>query len=126
MGLIQWATSPLGQNVPIHIAWFLIWVALIAGLLFLVVHAIYMRYFAKEKVFVADASPATTAQLPARIARHSLTARVFHWVMAASMLTLLITAFLPKVGVQFDWVTYHWIAGIVLTISRTSCITARS
>ena len=42
MGIIEWATSPLGQNVPIHIAWFLIWVALIAGLLFLVVHAIYI------------------------------------------------------------------------------------
>ncbi len=117
MGLIQWATSPLGQNVPIHIAWFLIWVAVIAGLLFLVVHAIYMRYFAKEKVFVADASAGTTAHLPARIPRHSLTARIFHWVMAASMLTLLVTAFLPKVGVQFDWVAYHWIAGIILTIS---------
>jgi cytochrome b subunit of formate dehydrogenase len=117
MGLIQWATSPLGQNVPIHIAWFLIWVALIAGLLFLVVHAIYMRYFAKEKQFLVDTSAAAAAQLPSRIPRHSLTARVFHWVMAASMLTLLVTAFLPKVGVQFDWVTYHWIAGTVLTIS---------
>jgi len=30
---------------------------------------------------------------------------------------LLFTAFLPKVGVQFDWVTYHWIAGAVLTAS---------
>ncbi len=37
--------------------------------------------------------------------------------MAAAMFTLLFTAFLPKVGVQFDWVTYHWIAGTVLTIS---------
>ena len=27
MGVIEWATSPWGQNVPIHIAWFLIWVA---------------------------------------------------------------------------------------------------
>ena len=26
-------------------------------------------------------------------------------MMAASMFTLLFTAFLPKVGVQFDWVT---------------------
>ena len=33
------------------------------------------------------------------------------------MFTLLFTAFLPKVGVQFDWVTYHWIAGTVLTAS---------
>jgi thiosulfate reductase cytochrome b subunit len=37
--------------------------------------------------------------------------------MAIAMLALLVTAFLPKVGVRFAWVTYHWIAGIVLTIS---------
>ena len=37
--------------------------------------------------------------------------------MALSMLALLFTAFLPKIGVQFAWVTYHWIAGIVLTVS---------
>jgi cytochrome b subunit of formate dehydrogenase len=116
MGIIEWATSPLGQNVPIHIAWFLIWVALIAGLLFLVVHAIYIRSFAGEKQFVAGSLP-DPAQLPARIPRHSLAARLFHWIMAASMFTLLFTAFLPKVGVQFDWVTYHWIAGTVLTVS---------
>ena len=30
--LIQWATSPWGKSVPIHIAWGLIWVAVIAGL----------------------------------------------------------------------------------------------
>jgi len=116
MGIIEWATSPLGQNVPIHIAWFLIWVALIAGLLFLIVHAIYIRYFAGEKQFVAG-SLADPAQLPARIPRHSLAARLFHWIMAASMFTLLFTAFLPRVGVQFDWVTYHWVAGTVLTVS---------
>src|SRR6202795_4100546 len=117
MGIIEWATSPLGQNVPIHIAWFLIWVALIAGLLFLIVHAIYVRYFAKEKEFTGEASPELVARLPERIPRHSLAARLFHWIMAASMLTLLFTAFLPKVGIQFDWVTYHWIAGAVLTAS---------
>ena len=33
------------------------------------------------------------------------------------MFTLLFTAFLPKVGVRFNWVTYHWIAGSVLTVS---------
>jgi cytochrome b subunit of formate dehydrogenase len=33
------------------------------------------------------------------------------------MFTLLFTAFLPKVGVRFNWVTYHWIAGVVLTAS---------
>src|SRR6202049_4320961 len=121
MGLLkqitEWATSPWGQNVPIHIAWFLIWVAAIAGLLFLIVHAIYVRYFAKPEEFAGNVSPTLEAIFPPRIPRHSLAARLFHWVMAAAMFTLLFTAFLPKVGVQFDWVTYHWIAGTVLTIS---------
>jgi cytochrome b subunit of formate dehydrogenase len=113
----EWATSPWGQIVPIHIAWFLIWVAVFAGLLFLVVHAIYIRYFAKGEAFAGGVPSTLAAVLPPKIPRHSLTARLFHWIMAASMLTLLFTAFLPKVGVQFDWVTYHWIAGIVLTVS---------
>ncbi len=42
---------------------------------------------------------------------------MFHWVMAAAMFVLLFTAFLPKLGVQFNWVTYHWVAGMVLTAS---------
>src|ERR1700689_32614 len=117
MGFLEWATSPWGQRVPIHIAWFLIWVAAIAGLLFLMVHATYVRYFAKHKEFAGSASPLIAARIPERIPRHSLTARLFHWIMAAAMFTLLFTAFLPKVGVQFDWVTYHWIAGSVLTVS---------
>ena len=48
MGFIEWATSPLGQNVPIHIAWFLIWVALIAGMLFL---GFALRLFLTERKF---------------------------------------------------------------------------
>jgi cytochrome b subunit of formate dehydrogenase len=115
--ITEWTTSPWGQNVPIHIAWFLIWVAALAGLLFLIVHAIYVRYFAGAEEFADSAPPTTTVVLPKRIARHSLAARLFHWIMAASMFTLLFTAFLPKIGVPFDWVTYHWIAGSVLTVS---------
>lgn len=117
MGIIEWATNPFGQRVPMHIAWFLIWFALIAGLAFLIVHAIYVRYFAKEKEFVADLASGQVAHLPERIPRHSLAARLFHWIMAAAMFVLLFTAFLPKVGIQFNWVTYHWIAGTVLTVS---------
>jgi cytochrome b subunit of formate dehydrogenase len=115
MGILEWATSPLGQRVPIHIAWFLIWVALIAGLVFLIVHAIYVRCFAKHKEFASV--QAENLNLPPRIPRHSLAARLFHWIMAAAMFVLLFTAFLPKVGVEFNWVSYHWIAGTVLTIS---------
>lgn len=117
MEFLEWATSPWGQRVPIHIAWFLIWVAAIAGLIFLIVHATYVRYFAKPKQFEGVVSPSVAARIPERVPRHSLPARLFHWIMAAAMLTLLFTAFLPKVGVEFNWVTYHWIAGVVLTIS---------
>jgi cytochrome b subunit of formate dehydrogenase len=121
MGIVkaitEWATNPWGQNVPIHIAFFLIWIAAIAGLLFFIVHAIYLRYFAKPEAFAGTVSPTLEVLLPRRIPRHTLAARLFHWIMAAAMFTLLFTAFLPKVGVQFDWVTYHWIAGTVLTLS---------
>jgi len=114
---LQWATDPWGKLVPIHIAWFLIWVSAIAGLLFLMIHATYVRYFAKPRHFTVDVSGLPAAAIPARVPRHSLAARLFHWVMALAMLTLLFTAFLPKVGLQFPWVTYHWIAGVVLTAS---------
>jgi len=117
MGVIEWATSPWGENVPIHIAWFLIWVAAILGLLFLIVHAIYVRYFAKGEEFVGSTPRDAAARLPERIPRHSLAARLFHWIMAAAMFTLLSSAFLPKNGMPFDWMTYHWIAGAVLTAS---------
>ena len=117
MGLVEMARSPWGQDVPIHIAWFLIYVAAIAGVGFLVVHAIWVRYFAKEEEFAGAPNVQAAASIPARVPRHSFAARAFHWIMAASMLTLLFTAFLPKVGVQFNWVLYHWIAGLVLTAS---------
>ena len=117
MGIVQWATSPWGQDVPIHISFVLIWVAAIGGLAFLIVHAIWVRYFAKKEVFEGATPPQAAARIPAQVPRHSLAARLFHWVMAAAMLALLITAFLPRIGVQFAWVTYHWFAGIILTAS---------
>jgi cytochrome b subunit of formate dehydrogenase len=118
VGIVTWARSPWGQDVPIHIAWFLIYVFAIAGLLFLIGHAIWVKFLAKEEEFAPNgASAARIARVPARVDRHSFAARAFHWIMAAAMLTLLFTAFLPKVGYQFAWVTYHWMAGIVLTVS---------
>ena len=118
MGLIQWAQSPWGVQVPIHIAWGLLWVCAAAGLLFLIIHALYVGYWAKSSSAHANAaSSVSVASLPEHVNRHSLGSRAFHGVMALAMLALVFTAFLPKVGVQFGWVTYHWIAGIVLTIS---------
>ena len=47
--------------------------------------------------------------------RHALPDRLFHWIMAASVIVLGATAFLPIIGVKFEWVPIHWPAGILLT-----------
>lgn len=116
MGVIETAASPWGQTVPIHISFFLIWVAAIGGLFFLIGHAIWLK-FQKPDEYAENTAPSAAARIPEKVKRHSLGARLFHWIMALAMLALLVTAFLPKVGFQFPWVTYHWIAGIVLTAS---------
>jgi cytochrome b subunit of formate dehydrogenase len=117
MGILNWMTSPWGQSVPQHVGWYLIGVAIIAGLFFIIVHALYVAFVSPQKVFAKNEAPVAPGQVPERIPRHSLAARLFHWVMAAAMFTLLFTAFLPEAGVHFNWVLYHWIAGVVFTIS---------
>ena len=117
MNPIQWAISPWGQSVPIHVAWYLIWVAVIAGFGFMIVHALYLIIVKPPKTFAERKAEKNASAVPERVPRHSLAARLFHWIMAGSMFALLITAFLPKVGIQFNWVLYHWIAGLLLTAS---------
>ena len=46
--------------------------------------------------------------------RHKLPDRLFHWIMAALVIILLVTAFLPILGIKFNWVPTHWIAGVFL------------
>jgi cytochrome b subunit of formate dehydrogenase len=65
-------------------------------------------------VTVPSAARAGAASASAKIVRHALVDRLFHWITAACVLTLLATAFLPIVGVEFGWVTAHWITGVVL------------
>jgi cytochrome b subunit of formate dehydrogenase len=85
--------------------------------MFLVAHGSYMLLSAHRKrpETETDRLEAAYVNLPTRVERHSLMARLFHWVMAAAMFVLLFTAFLPVIGVQIAWVTWHWIAGLVLT-----------
>jgi cytochrome b subunit of formate dehydrogenase len=52
-----------------------------------------------------------------RIVRHAPADRLLHWISAACVLTLLGTAFLPIVGVEFGWVTVHWVTGLVLGVA---------
>ncbi len=51
------------------------------------------------------------------VIRHTSISRIFHWLMAACILTLLATGILPVLGVNFDWVEPHWIAGVALTLA---------
>src|SRR5271170_4842648 len=105
--MIEWARSPWGQDIPIHVSFFLMWVFAIAALAFLIGHAIYVQFYVKHEHSTIPSD--VLAKTPVRIAKYSLAARAFHWVMALAMFTLLFTAFLPKVGIQFPWVEWHWI-----------------
>ena len=117
MDFVKWGMNPWGESILTHVSWTLFWAALVAGLMFLVAHGSYMLLSAHRKRPSAetDRLEAAYAHLPQRIERHSLMARLFHWVMAASMFVLLFSAFLPVAGVKFAWVTWHWMAGVVLT-----------
>ena len=50
-----------------------------------------------------------------KLLRHTLADRIFHWAMAGAVLVLLGTAFFPILGLDFPWVTAHWISGLILT-----------
>lgn len=49
-----------------------------------------------------------------RVLRHKLSHRVFHWTAALCVLVLLMTSLLPILGIKFNWLMPHWIAGLVL------------
>src|SRR5262245_40277079 len=119
MDFVTWGFNPWGQNILTHVSWTLFWASLFAGLMFLVAHGSYMLLSAHRKrpATETDKLEAEFSSLPPRIQRHSPMARAFHWVMAVAMFGLLFTAFLPVVGVKFAWVTWHWMAGLLLTAS---------
>ncbi len=115
MEFLRRAANPWNQDVWIGISWDLMWAAVIGGLAFLALHAVYAwRAPKSESNAVAEAADPA---IPDRIERHSVSARLFHWLMSVTMFVLLITAFFPLVGIRFAWVTIHWIAGIGLLLT---------
>ena len=119
MDFLTWGWNPWNQAVPVHISTDLLWISLLAGILSLFLHACYkvLRRHRRGDPGELDRLEVTFTSLPERIPRHSLAARLFHWVMAGAMFVLLFTAFLPTVEVRFPWVAIHWIVGLVLTAS---------
>lgn len=110
------AANPWGEEVLIGISWDLMWAAVVAAVLFLVGHALWIKTRPAE-VLDAGATDDAPSGIPERIERHSLAARIFHWTMAVAMIALLVTAFMPLVGIQFPWIELHWMAGLLLTAS---------
>ena len=52
-----------------------------------------------------------------RVLRHAAVDRLFHWLTALAVLTLLATGLSTVLGLKFSWVPIHWITGVVLTIA---------
>lgn len=65
----------------------------------------------------AAAPVAGSAQQVAQVERHKLVDRIYHWLMAVCILTLLATSLLPIVGWKFAWLTIHWTTGLIVTVA---------
>src|SRR5215468_4843207 len=64
---------------------------------------------------VRQANVSTPGTMSDRVKRHVLADRIYHWLMAACVLTLLATAFLPIIGYKFEWLGLHWTTGVALS-----------
>ena len=95
-----------GREVILGASWDLLWVILVVTFIGIAVHAIVVA--TKKRKAAPDSSGK-------RIERHEKIDRIFHWVMAVSMIILLITGIFPKIGIEFAWLTIHWVAGLLLT-----------
>ena len=105
MELFQWGTDPWGQEVLVRISWDVLYLSFWAGLAFILFHLVYAAVWvpklARAHASGGDSIGDAAASVPEKITRHTGAARAFHWIMAASMLALLITGFFPIVGIEF-------------------------
>ncbi len=115
MELFREVFNPWGMEVLIGISWVLLYAAIVAGAAFIIGHAVYAGFIAQKEEPPTEAEVLRAAPTaPERVARHTLTTRLSHWLLATSVLALLITGFVPILGLKFPWLTIHWIAGLVL------------
>lgn len=117
MEFLRRAANPWGEEILLGASWDLFWLVAGLSLLFIVGHAVWAAAQVGDEGHEAMDPTRAGVVGDARVERHTAAARGFHWLMAASMLVLLVTAFVPILGLQFPWVTVHWIAGLVLAAS---------
>ena len=109
MSIAEFKRDVWGREVLLGVSWDLLWVILAVSFAFIALHAIY-------KAVAGRSGPKPSSEGP-RVARHAAIDRLFHWVMAVSVFVLLVTGIFPIIGIEFDWLTIHWIAGLVLTVA---------
>ena len=108
MELFEWGNNPWGQEILIRISMDILYLCFWAGVAFILFHLVYAAVCVPKLARASAAggsessgAPAAAAGVPEKITRHTLAARCFHWVMAASMLALMITGFFPLIGLSF-------------------------
>jgi cytochrome b subunit of formate dehydrogenase len=106
MDLATYKEDVWGREVILGASWDLLWLVVVASFVIIALHAIVVAVRRRE------AKPSSSGP---RIARHRGIDRIFHWVMAISVLVLLVTGIFPIIGLEFSWLTIHWVAGLVLT-----------
>jgi cytochrome b subunit of formate dehydrogenase len=106
MDLATYKEDVWGREVILGASWDLLWLVVVAAFVIIALHAIVMAV-RRRNAKASSGGP--------RIARHSGIDRVFHWVMTISVLVLLVTGIFPIIGLEFSWLTIHWVAGLVLT-----------
>lgn len=106
MNLVEVKEDVWGREVLLGVSWDLLWVVLALTAAAIVIHLLVMAFLSKSERPSAGGPHLT---------RHAAVDRSFHWIMAISVFVLLITGVLPIVGVDFGWLTIHWVAGLILT-----------
>jgi len=107
MDIATYKNDVWGREVLLGVSWDLLWLVVVASFVFIALHAVYLALQKRGE------RPASDGE---RVHRHDGIDRLFHWIMAISVFVLLITGVLPIIGINFAWLTIHWIAGLLLTV----------
>ena len=106
MDIATYKNDVWGREVLLGVSWDLLWLVCVVALVIIAGHTVYMAMQQRAEQPSKDGK---------RVQRHEPIDRIMHWVMAISILALLFTGVLPIIGIEFAWLTLHWIAGLVLT-----------
>lgn len=106
MDIAAYRQDVWGQEVLRGVSWDLLWLVIVVAFVVIALHAIY------EAMQKRKDKPSSEGK---RVQRHGKLDRIMHWVMAISVLVLLFTGMVPILGINFAWLTIHWVSGLFLT-----------